>query len=98
MKQAIFQVLEPMYRGNITRDQHDALRDIEGIAKKTVEQIEGFESLGGNTWLCLLETGMPALSGMIYFADRVNLPYRITYLDNELKWDYFDPKNLLSDK
>ena len=98
MKQAIFQVLELRYKGNTTGDQYQALSQISDIAKKTIEQGEGLEKLGEYAWLCALETGLPAIAGMIYLAGRVNLPYRITYLENELKWDYFDPENLLSDK
>lgn len=98
MKQAIFQVLEPRYKGSTTGDQRQALSKISDIAKKTIEQGKGLEVLGDYAWLCSLETGLPAIAGMIYFADHVNLPYRITYLENELKWDYFDSENLLSDK
>ena len=98
MKQAIFQVLELRYKGNTTGDQRQTLNQISDIAKKTIEQGEGLEKLGEYTWLCSLETDLPAIAGMIYFADRVNLPYRITYLENELKWDYFDSDSLLSDR
>lgn len=92
MKQAIFQVLKLKYQGNVTEAQHHALCEISEIANKTLQQGEGFEELGEYTWLCLLETSLPSLSGMIYFADRAGLPYRITYLDNELEWINFNPE------
>ena len=99
MKQAIFQVrLKFEYNGNANDAHRDALRKISDIGKKSEEKGAGFEELGGNAWLYRLDIGMPNLSEMIYLAVRANLPYRITYLENELKWDYFDPKNLLSDK
>lgn len=88
MKSAILQIHYPKKNseGYISHEQSKALSDISRIAKDSCLHVKGFEQLGEYAWLCQLETSLHILSGLVHLADKVDLSYRVAFLDDELQW------------
>jgi hypothetical protein len=92
MKQVILQVIPPKPQlGGIPHKANNGLKSISGIAKELCQHDARIQQLGEYTWLIPLDTHLPTLCRLIVEADNANLSYRTSYLENELKWDVFNP-------
>lgn len=95
MKQAILRIYypEPQPQGGITHDQSQAMTKIQDIAKEQCEHAEDLEVLGEYVWLLKLETHLPILGRLVAIAEFYGISYKVAYLDDELRWDSFNPKS-----